>query len=144
MKFWRSLVSINGSDSSKNFTLIVSAIVSAIVGVCVCFVLCWDVVHNGYVKTDMESMGIFMLCMGGYLAGGSVTKLMSVRIRGRHPRVSEYIDDTCGGEYTDFSQREDEEPCFSDDEPYDHRPRKRKRRSSDGDNKDKVNEDGIA
>lgn len=91
MRFWASLISTNGQISSNNFTLILSAIVSSVVGICVCFVLCWDVVHNNYVKTDMESMGIFMLCMGGYLAGGSVSKVFQMRRKGR--RVEPYMEE---------------------------------------------------
>ena len=108
MSFWTSLISTDGQVSSKNFTLIISAIVSSIVGMCVCFVLCWDVVHNGYVKTDMESMGIFMLCMGGYLAGGSVSKVFQGR--GKGMRVRPYLEEV------DENQpyyEEDDEPTYS-------------------------------
>ena len=91
MGFWKLLMSNNEALSSKNFTLIVSTVVSAIVGICVCFVICWDVIHNNYIKTDMENMGVFMLCMGGYLAGGSVTKVFQGRRRGR--KLRPYIED---------------------------------------------------
>lgn len=92
MKFWRSLITINTPESSRSFTLIISAIVSAIVGLCVCFAICWDVIHNNYVKTDLESMGIFMLCMGGYLAGGSVSKIAQFMGK-RNPRFQPYVEE---------------------------------------------------
>lgn len=38
----------------------------------------------------MESMGIFMLCIGGYLAGGSVSKVFQMRKKGR--RVEPYME----------------------------------------------------
>lgn len=102
MGFWKLLMSNNEALSSKNFTLIVSTVVSAIVGICVCFVICWDVIHNNYIKTDMENMGVFMLCMGGYLAGGSVTKVFQGRRRGR--KLRPYIED------------EEETPIYEEEE----------------------------
>ena len=107
MRFWASLISTDGQISSKNFTLIVSAIVSAIAGICVCFVMCWDVIHNNYVKTDMESMGIFMLCMGGYLAGGSVSKVFQGR--GKGARMGPYMEQM---EENQSSYEEDDEPTY--------------------------------
>lgn len=105
MGFWKSLVSINRPESSRSFALITSTIVSAIVGLCVCFTLCWDVIHNNYVKTDLESMGVFMLCMGGYLAGGSVGKLTQF-MGGRHPRIQPYLDEM------NDNFDEDDEPTY--------------------------------
>lgn len=108
MRFWASLISTDGQISSKNFTLIVSAIVSAIVGLCVCFVMCWDVIHNNYVKTDMESMGIFMLCMGGYLAGGSVSKVFQER--GKGMRMRQYMEQM--EQQNQPYYEEDDEPTY--------------------------------
>jgi hypothetical protein len=39
-----------------------------------CFVLTYDVVTNGYVKTDLTDAGIFLLCSGGYIAGSGIPK----------------------------------------------------------------------
>lgn len=102
MGFWKILISDNEALNSKNFALIVSSVVSAIVGICVCFVICWDVIHNNYIKTDMENMGVFMLCMGGYLAGGSVTKVFQGIKSGS--KIRPYIDNN-----SDDSQYEGEE-----------------------------------
>ena len=97
MGFWKILISDNEALNSKNFALIVSSVVSAIVGICVCFVICWDVIHNNYIKTDMENMGVFMLCMGGYLAGGSVTKVFQGRKSGN--KIRPYIDNSDDSQY---------------------------------------------
>lgn len=113
MAFWHSLISINKPESSKSFTLVVSAIVSAIVGLCICFILVWDVIHNGYIKTNMEDMGIFMLCMGGYLAGGSVSKVFNSN---KYERIAPYLENN--------EEMEDEDDQY---EPH----RKRRRRSQD-------------
>lgn len=104
MAFWHSLISINKPESSKSFTLVISAIVSAIVGLCICFILIWDVTHNGYIKTNMEDMGIFMLCMGGYLAGGSVSKVFQSK---KYDRIAPYVEnsedmDEESDDYTDY------------------------------------------
>lgn len=114
MAFWHSLISINKPESSKSFTLVVSAIVSAIVGLCICFILVWDVIHNGYIKTNMEDMGIFMLCMGGYLAGGSVSKVFNSN---KYERIAPYL--------------ENNEEMENEDDTYE--PRRRKRRRSQDD-----------
>lgn len=53
--------------------------VGALVGVCVCFCLVWDVVVNGHVETDLDGLGVFLLCVGGYMAGGGITKSLSER-----------------------------------------------------------------
>lgn len=105
MKFWRSLININAPDSSKSFTLVISALISAVVGICVCFVLCWDVIHNNYIKTDMESMGIFMLCMGGYLAGGSASKIFGDRKGSRAIQYMENMNDELNEEEDYTSNR---------------------------------------
>lgn len=61
--------------------MVVSVLIGALMGVGVLFCIIWDVVKNGYVKSDLESMGIFLLCVGGYMVGGSVSKIVSERAR---------------------------------------------------------------
>ena len=61
--------------------MVVSVLIGALMGVGVLFCIVWDVVKNGYVKSDLESMGIFLLCVGGYMVGGSVSKIVSERAR---------------------------------------------------------------
>ena len=123
MGFWKLLMSNNETLSSKNFTLIVSTVVSAIVGICVCFVICWDVIHNNYIKTDMENMGVFMLCMGGYLAGGSVTKVFQGRRGGR--KLRPYIED------------EEDTPIYEEEEEDDSEEQVYGKSKKDGDKGEK-------
>lgn len=61
--------------------MVVSVLIGALMGVGVLFCIVWDVVKNGYVKSDLESMGILLLCVGGYMVGGSVSKIVSERAR---------------------------------------------------------------
>lgn len=81
-KFWtylKKLGDADNSNSSKSFALIVSTITGGIIALVICFVLVFDVITNGSVKTDLADLGIFLLCVGGYIAGSGVTKAVSER-----------------------------------------------------------------
>lgn len=82
-EYIKSLIKANTLDSSKSFALVLSVLVGALIGFCVCFCLIWDVCSNGYLKTDLDSLGIFLLCAGGFMAGGGVNKAISERIKTR-------------------------------------------------------------
>ena len=90
MNFLRSLININSADSSRSFTLVVSSFISILIGVIICFAIVWDVIHNDYIKTDMENVGIFMLCLGGYVAGSSVSKVFPNKLKGT--KAGEYME----------------------------------------------------
>ena len=38
-----------------------------------------NVCTNGYLKTDLDALGVFMLCIGGFMAGGGINKAISER-----------------------------------------------------------------
>ena len=82
-EYIKSLIKANTLDSSKSFALVLSVLVGALIGLCVCFCLIWDVCSNGYLKTDLDSLGIFLLCVGGFMAGGGLNKAVSERIKTR-------------------------------------------------------------
>lgn len=83
VEYIKSLIKANTLDSSKSFALVLSVLVGALIGLCVCFCLIWDVCSNGYLKTDLDSLGIFLLCAGGFMAGGGVNKAISESIKTR-------------------------------------------------------------
>ena len=83
IEYIKSLIKANTLDSSKSFALVLSVIVGALIGLCVCFCLIYDVCSNGFVKTDLDSLGIFLLCAGGFMAGGGLNKAVSERIKTR-------------------------------------------------------------
>ena len=85
-RYMKSLIETDTGNSSKSFTLVLSAIISFISGLMICFVITYDVITNGFVKTDLEATGIFMLCMGGYMAGGSVSKIFGDRDKNRRTK----------------------------------------------------------
>lgn len=82
-EYIKSLIKANTLDSSKSFALVLSVLVGALIGICVCFCLIYDVCSNGYIKTDLDSLGIFLLCAGGFIAGGGLNKAVSERIKTR-------------------------------------------------------------
>lgn len=77
IEYIRSLIKANTLDSSKSFALVLSVFVGALIGLCVCFCLIWDVCGNGFIKTDLHSLGIFLLCAGGFMAGGGASKVLA-------------------------------------------------------------------
>lgn len=90
-RYLKSLVKVDTLDSSKSFALVLSSLVGALVGLCVCFCLVWDVCANGYLKTDLDALGLFMLCIGGFMAGGGINKALSERKRDYKPNKEEKI-----------------------------------------------------
>ena len=79
-EYLKSLIRANSLDSSKSFAMLLSVGVGVMLGLCVCFCLLWDVCTNGYLKTDMDSLGLFVLCVGGFMAGGGVNKVLGERL----------------------------------------------------------------
>lgn len=77
IEYIKSLIKANTLDSSKSFALVLSVFVGALIGLCVCFCLIWDVCGNGFIKTDLQSLGIFLLCAGGFMAGGGASKVLA-------------------------------------------------------------------
>lgn len=80
-EYLKSLIRANSLDSSKSFALLLSVCTGALIGLCVCFCLLWDVCTNGYVKTDLDGLGMFLLCVGGFMAGGGLNKALGERRR---------------------------------------------------------------
>lgn len=80
-EYLKSLIRANSLDSSKSFALLLSVGIGALIGLCVCFCLVWDVCTNGYLKTDLGGLGVFLLCVGGFMAGGGLNKALGERRR---------------------------------------------------------------
>lgn len=76
-EYLKSLIKAGTLDSSKSFALVLSVLVGNGIGLSVCFCLIWDVCTNGYLKTDLDGLGVFLLCVGGFMAGGGVNKALS-------------------------------------------------------------------
>ena len=92
--YFKKLGDVNNPNSSKSFALLVSTITGGILAVAICFILVFDVLTNGYVKTDLADLGIFLLCVGGYIAGSGVTKAISDRHKpSRPPHENNFPED---------------------------------------------------
>ena len=92
-------------NSTKLLALLLCALAGSFTaGVVVPFVLIWDVVTNGFIKTNMTDMGVFLLCLGGFIfgAGGQVKvpKWIQRRVSppGPGPRYAAEEPEAYGGE----------------------------------------------
>lgn len=75
--YLKSLAQVNSGNSSKSFSLLISAITGGILALCMAFCMVWDVVKNDHIVTDLTEMGVFILCVGGFIAGSGLTKMVS-------------------------------------------------------------------
>lgn len=90
----KSSIDDKSSMSVGSITLLLSALVGAIIGLVVSFVLIYDVITNGYVKTNLLDLGIFLMSGGGYIMGSGVPKaIVDARMKTRSWQVEE--DDEC-------------------------------------------------
>lgn len=74
MNIIKSLLCEDNSLSTKSLSLLVSTLTGGIIALVIVFVLIYDVITNGYIKTDLAELGIFLLCVGGYIAGSGINK----------------------------------------------------------------------
>lgn len=81
MRYLKSLIRADSLDSSKSFGLVVSVLIGALVGITICVCLLIDVWKNGHIVTDLDSLGWFLLCAGGFMAGGGLNKAISERTK---------------------------------------------------------------
>ena len=64
----------NSSMRVGGVSLLISSFLGFLLGLTMCFVLAYDVTTNGYVKTDLTELGIFLICSGGYIVGSGIPK----------------------------------------------------------------------
>ena len=70
----KSLIDLNSKHSSNIFSLVVSVLTGGLIAIIICFCLIWDVVTNNYIKSNLAELGLFLLCVGGYIAGSGINK----------------------------------------------------------------------
>jgi hypothetical protein len=75
LKYLGSLIKNDTGNSSKSFALVMSTIVSFITSLTICGVLIYDVYNNGFIKTDLEALGIFIICVYSGNAASGVPKI---------------------------------------------------------------------
>jgi len=96
IKYLGSLIKNDTGNSSRSFTLVLSALISFVAGLVMCSVIAYDGFKDGIIDTDLERAGIFMLCMGGYMAGSSVSKIFGDRSYSKNRFIEDYNSDDSG------------------------------------------------
>ena len=79
-KYLKSLIKSGTGDSSKSFALVLSAIVGALLGLCISFVLIYDVVVDGVISTDLGELGVFLMAVGVFMVGGGFSKTLTEKL----------------------------------------------------------------
>ena len=61
---------IGSGNSTRLLALFISALTGGFIALVVIpFILIYDIVQNGHIETDLAELGIFLLAVGGYIAG---------------------------------------------------------------------------
>lgn len=94
INYLKSLAEANSGQSSKAFAVLASTLISFITGLVLCFAISYDVYVDGVVDSNLEDMGILMLCMGGFVGGSSISKIFGDQAESRAAmRRHAYIHD---------------------------------------------------
>ena len=78
--YLKSLIKSGTGDSSKSFALVLSAIIGALLGLCICFILVFDVAMDGVVDTSLGDLGVFLMAVGVFMVGGGFSKTITEKI----------------------------------------------------------------
>ena len=89
-----SLVKSGTGNSSKSFALVMSTITSFIVTLFICGILSYDVYCNGFIKTDLESLAVFMLCIYAGVPSAGVPKIFGERVNKKVNKDGEEKEET--------------------------------------------------
>lgn len=96
MGFFRNIkesIDDTSSISVSGITLLISSFIGFLLGLVMCFVLVYDVVTNGYLKTDLTDAGIFLLCSGGYIAGSGIPRsIVDSRLKAKTNIANERLE----------------------------------------------------
>lgn len=82
-RYLGSLIRNDTGNSSKSFALVMSTIMSFIITLLVGGILLYDVYCNGYIRTDLESLAIFMICVYSGVPASGIPKIFGERGIGR-------------------------------------------------------------
>ena len=74
-EYFKSLSGSKTGNSVKSFSLLVSTIISGLLGLGVLYVLIYDVMYDGMVNTDLDKLTFFMIGIGCYVGGSGVPKI---------------------------------------------------------------------
>lgn len=109
--------------SVSGITLLISSFIGFLLGLVMCFVLVYDVVTNGYLKTDLTDAGIFLLCSGGYIAGSGIPRsIVDSRLKAKTNIANERLE-------AEFEDK------------YNRPPKKRRKKDEEDDDNESYDED---
>ena len=70
INYFKSFTNIFSKNSTKLLTLLICSISGGFLSLVVIpFCLIWDVVDNGYITTNLYELGVFLLCIAGFICG---------------------------------------------------------------------------
>ncbi len=78
-EYLKSLIRANSLDSSKSFVMLVCAGLGSFLGFIMGFCLVWDVVTNGYIKTEGDTIWWMLVGISVIVTGGSLAKIAGER-----------------------------------------------------------------
>ena len=84
MNYLKRLIRNNTGDSAKSFGLVLSTIIGALIGICICFVLIYDVAVDGVISTDLDKLGWFLMADSVYIFGGGINKVLAERYENKN------------------------------------------------------------
>lgn len=92
-KFLSSCIHENSGVSSKAFSLVLSAVIGALIGLSICVVLIWDVCVDGIINTNLNELGIFLIAVGVFMVGGSASKTIAEIRESKKPTEEEITEE---------------------------------------------------
>jgi len=123
MGFFRNVKTSIDDQSTinvNNISLLVSSLIGFLLGLVMCFVLVYDVVTNGYIKTDLTDAGIFLLCSGGYIAGSGIPKtIVDSRLKLKAGIANDDIEEEAEERRRRRKNKKSEDDLTTDDETTD-------------------------
>jgi len=94
LRYLGSLIKNDTGNSSKSFALVMSTLVSFITSLTICGILVYDVYQNGYIKTDLDALGIFIICVYSGNAASGVPKIFGDKYLNRSKVMKKREEET--------------------------------------------------
>lgn len=79
IKYLKLLIQVNSGHSSKAFFLVSVTLIGLLMLLIVCFVLVWEVITSGTIKTDLVGLSTFVGSVASLFVTAGVTKAISER-----------------------------------------------------------------
>jgi hypothetical protein len=87
LKYLKLLIQVNSGHSSKAFFLVSVTLIGFLMLLVVCFILVWEVVTFGTIKTDLMGLSAFVGSVASLFVTAGITK--TIGERGEHKSENE-------------------------------------------------------